>query len=104
VFELDGERVEDPAGLYCALGEAVNGPGGYFGADPDSLRDCLRGGFGAQPPFELRWTAADAARSRLASAIMPPPALRADAPMPHRSAADDVIRVLREARVRILFE
>lgn len=116
VFELDGERVQDAAGLYCALGEAVNGPGGYFGADLDSLRDCLRGGFGAQPPFELRWKAADLTRARLASASAtasasasaagssrgPGPGPGAGA-LPH-SPADDVIRVLREARVRVLFE
>jgi len=121
VFELDGERVEDAAGLYCALGEAINGPGGYFGADLDSLRDCLRGGFGVQPPFELRWHGADLARARLASAATAasasaPASARVASPssgsssgsrsasrgLPH-SVADDVIRVLREARVRILF-
>jgi RNAse (barnase) inhibitor barstar len=105
VFELDGERVEDRAGLYCALGEAVNGPGGYFGADLDSLRDCLRGGFGVQPPFDLRWKAADRARARLASAAEATVATAAseDKGTPH-SPADDVVRVLREARVRVLFE
>lgn len=120
VFELDGERIEDAAGLYCALGEAINGPGGYFGADLDSLRDCLRGGFGAQPPFELRWKGADVARARLASAAAATSASASatarvarsgsssgsgsdSGGLPH-SAADDVIRVLREARVRILFE
>lgn len=126
VYELDGERVQDAAGLYCALGEAVNGPGGYFGADLDSLRDCLRGGFGVQPPFELRWKGADLARARLASAAAAASASASasarvasssagsgsssgsgarshSSGLPH-SAADDVIRVLREARVRILFE
>lgn len=131
VFELDGERVEDAAGLYCALGEAVNGPGGYFGADLDSLRDCLRGGFGVQGPFELRWKGANLARARLASAaaaasasasasarvaragsgssVGSGPGSGGSRPgpgsggLPH-SVADDVIRVLREARVRILFE
>ena len=92
VFELDGDRVDDVAGLYCALGEAINGPGGYFGAGLDSLRDCLRGGFGALPPFELRWKAADAARGRLAAGSG------------SRSQADGVLAVLREAKVRVLFE
>jgi len=45
----------DLAGVYCALGEAVNGPGGYYGANLDALADCLRGGFGPVPPFELTW-------------------------------------------------
>lgn len=54
-FDLDGTYVEDPVSFLCALGEAINGPGGYFGAGSDSLRDCLAGGFGARPPFVLRW-------------------------------------------------
>jgi len=45
----------DLPGVYCALGEAVNGPGGYYGANLDALADCLRGGFGPVPPFELTW-------------------------------------------------
>lgn len=101
VFELDGERVQDPAGLFCALVEAVNGPGGYFGADLNSLRDCLRGGFGVQPPFDLRWKAAEVARARLASA---PEVLAASTFEVPYSPADDFIRVLRENRVRVLFE
>jgi hypothetical protein len=64
-FELDGTHVSDAASLYCALGEAVNGPGGYFGAGLDGLRDCLAGGFGARPPFRLTWYSADVARTGL---------------------------------------
>lgn len=55
VFDLDGTHVDDRPSFYCALGEAVNGPGGYFGADLDALADCLRGGFGATTPFTLVW-------------------------------------------------
>ena len=29
----------DTEGFYTAMGEAVNGPGGYFGRRLDSLRD-----------------------------------------------------------------
>lgn len=54
----DGRFATDHAGLYLALGEAVNGPGGYFGAGPDSLADCLRGGFGATVPFTVVWRSA----------------------------------------------
>jgi len=54
-FELDGAHVTDDPSFYCALGEAINGPGGYFGADLDGLADCFRGGFGATPPFRLVW-------------------------------------------------
>jgi len=53
-----GEEATDRPGLYCALGEAVNGPGGYYGANLDALADCLRGGFGPTPPFDLTWRGA----------------------------------------------
>lgn len=64
-FELTGGSVTDEPGFYCAIGEAINGPGGYFGANIDALRDCLRGGFGATAPFSLTWTDADTARRSL---------------------------------------
>ncbi|WP_433203747.1 barstar family protein [Dactylosporangium sp. CS-047395] len=63
---LDGRHVTDAEGFYCALGEAVNGPGGYFGAHLDALEDCLRGGFGLAAPFRLVWHAAGVAREHLA--------------------------------------
>ncbi|MFD9242801.1 barstar family protein [Streptomyces sp. NPDC059556] len=36
-------------------GEAVNGPGGYFGWNLDALDDCFFGGWGAAPAFTLFW-------------------------------------------------
>lgn len=36
-----------------SIGEAINGPGGYFGWNLDALHDCLRGGFGALTPGYL---------------------------------------------------
>ncbi|GIG56404.1 hypothetical protein Lfu02_07760 [Longispora fulva] len=54
-FELDGRFVTDVEGFYCAIGEAVNGPGGYFGWNLDAFHDCLRGRFGARAPFRLVW-------------------------------------------------
>ncbi|MEV6826194.1 barstar family protein [Amycolatopsis sp. NPDC051102] len=53
VYRLDATHVTDVSGFYCALGEAVNGPGWYFGRNLDALADCLRGGFGATPPFTV---------------------------------------------------
>lgn len=38
---LDGRHVTDLASLFCALGEAFNGPGGYFGGNFTALHDCL---------------------------------------------------------------
>ncbi|MFI9818445.1 barstar family protein [Saccharothrix variisporea] len=64
-FDLDGRFVTDVEGFYCALGEAVNGPGGYFGWNLDALDDCLRGGFGARTPFRLVWHDSAVARQHL---------------------------------------
>jgi hypothetical protein len=33
VYHLDGRYVTDDDGFYRAIGEAVNGPGGWFGGD-----------------------------------------------------------------------
>lgn len=39
---LDGSAIAGRDSLYCALGEAFNGPRGYFGSNLDALFDCLR--------------------------------------------------------------
>jgi RNAse (barnase) inhibitor barstar len=66
VYEIDGERILDTDGFYTMIGEAVNGPGGYFGRGLDSLNDCLRGGFGTPEdgPFSFVWR--NSQRSRIA--------------------------------------
>ena len=51
---IDGGDILDLEGLLCALGEAVNGARGYFGASLLALEDCLFGGFGASLPFTIR--------------------------------------------------
>jgi hypothetical protein len=66
-YHLDGRDVTDAAGFSCAIGEAINGPGGYFGWNADALVDCLRGGWGAAPPFRLMWHASATARTHLAA-------------------------------------
>ncbi|WP_257041752.1 barstar family protein [Streptomyces sp. TLI_55] len=68
VFPLDGRRAVDINGFYCALGEAINGPGGYFGWNLAAVDDCLRGGFGAKPPFTLEWLHSNTVSSGLISA------------------------------------
>ncbi|WP_051820454.1 barstar family protein [Streptomyces sp. NRRL S-920] len=65
VFTLNGRQVVDIDSFYCALGEAINGPGGYFGWNLAAVDDCLRGRFGASPPFTLEWLHSDAAGSNL---------------------------------------
>ncbi|MFF2844869.1 barstar family protein [Streptomyces sp. NPDC058001] len=64
-YHLDGRHITDEKGFYCALGEAMNGPGGYFGGTSGGLFDCLRGGFGATSPFTLVWHDAEVARTCL---------------------------------------
>lgn len=65
VLTLDGAAVTRVPAFYCAIGELVNGPGGYFGWNLDALVDCLRGGFGVSVPFTLRWRDAAVARAAL---------------------------------------
>ena len=79
-YVLDGRHVTDVEGFYCAIGEAINGPGGYFGLNGDALHDCLRGGYGARTPFRLVWPDAEVARTQI---------------------GDDVFRWLAEDRVEV---
>lgn len=68
-FTLDGRHIVDRDTFYCAIGEAVNGPGGYFGWNLDALDDCLSGGFGATTPFTLHWDSSAEARACLAERV-----------------------------------
>ncbi|MEU3002768.1 barstar family protein [Streptomyces sp. NPDC007020] len=63
---VDGTGITTRDGFYCALGEAVNGPGGYFGSNLDAVHDCLRTmrGDGAAP-FRLLWRNIAASRESL---------------------------------------
>ncbi|GAA3487483.1 barstar family protein [Streptomyces cremeus] len=70
-YELDGRYVTDEPALYLALGEAVNGPGGYFGGCLDALDDCLRGTFGCTTPATLLWHDSATAREHLSRALTP---------------------------------
>lgn len=64
-YHLDGRYITDEPGFYLAIGEAVNGPGGYFGRNASALDDCLCGGFGAAVPFTLVWHHHEVARRHL---------------------------------------
>jgi hypothetical protein len=70
-YELDGRHITDEPALYLALGEAVNGPGGYFGGCLAALDDCLRGTFGYTAPTTLLWRDAATAREHLSHALTP---------------------------------
>ncbi|WP_346535788.1 barstar family protein [Micromonospora sp. DPT] len=65
IYHLDGRDITDVEGFYCAIGEAINGPGGYFGWNADALHDCVTGGWGAARPFRLVWHGAGVARTHL---------------------------------------
>ncbi|MEU9228057.1 barstar family protein [Streptomyces massasporeus] len=71
VHELDGRHITDEPSLYLALGEAVNGPGGYFGGCVDALADCLRGTFGYTAPATLLWRDIAPAREHLSHVLTP---------------------------------
>ncbi|MGW2095250.1 barstar family protein [Promicromonospora sukumoe] len=55
VVHLDGGQISTKSGFYCALGEAVNGPGGYFGSNLDALADCISSSYGEGPPVRIVW-------------------------------------------------
>ncbi|MEV5493765.1 barstar family protein [Nonomuraea fuscirosea] len=54
VYHLDGTHVTDETSFYLAIGEAINGPGGYFGWNLDALDDCMYGRFGASTAAAIR--------------------------------------------------
>jgi RNAse (barnase) inhibitor barstar len=64
---LDGAWIEDVPSFYLALGEAINGPGGYFGGCLAALSDCMCGSFGVLPPLTIRLSHYDEVRAALDS-------------------------------------
>ncbi|MDX3586350.1 barstar family protein [Streptomyces europaeiscabiei] len=66
-YVLDGSQVRTLEDFWRLIGEAVNGPGGYFGKNLDAFADCLSGGFG-QPDdddYVVEWRAHQASREYL---------------------------------------
>jgi hypothetical protein len=63
--ELDGQDVEDLASFFCAIGEAVRGPGGYLGSSFGALTDSLA----TERGLSLTWTDFDVARRSLATEV-----------------------------------
>jgi RNAse (barnase) inhibitor barstar len=47
IYVLDGTQIRTLEDFWRVIGEAINGPGGYFGRNLDAFADCLSGGFGA---------------------------------------------------------
>ncbi|MEI5133678.1 barstar family protein [Streptomyces libani] len=96
VHHLDGRYITDVPGLHCALGEALTGPGGYFGWGWDAFRDCLCGGFGVAPPFTLIWHDAGTARRALADVVYDPEE--------GLSYFEEVVQTLERSRVTVVLD
>ncbi|WP_326615576.1 barstar family protein [Streptomyces anulatus] len=65
---IDSTAITTRDAFYCALGEAVNGPGGYFGSNLDALFDCLRTARRDEAaPFRLVWRNFAASREAVGS-------------------------------------
>ncbi|WP_407837939.1 barstar family protein [Streptomyces sp. DSM 116496] len=45
IYVLDGKRIHTLEDFWLVIGEAVDGPGGYFGRNLDAFNDCLTGGY-----------------------------------------------------------
>lgn len=68
VYEIDGRKVHSLEDFTSLAGEAVGGPGTYFGSSNlDAFADCLSGGFGTPDDgdFAFRLRYAEAARAAL---------------------------------------
>jgi hypothetical protein len=68
-FFMDGENIHDIASFFCAIGEAMNGPGGYYGRNLPALADCFAGGCGPRAPYALYWSHFDVARGSLSEEV-----------------------------------
>ena len=55
IVAVNGVVVDNLLGFFCTIGEAVNGPGGYFGLRMEAFDDCLFGGFGLESPYTIVW-------------------------------------------------
>ncbi|MFG3133301.1 barstar family protein [Streptomyces tendae] len=66
---IDGSQIVGEGSFYCALGEAVNGPGGYFGSTLDGLADCLASSRNASAPFKLVWEHFSGAQERMGASL-----------------------------------
>jgi RNAse (barnase) inhibitor barstar len=69
-YVLRGARIATLEDFWREAGEAVNGPGGYFGHNLDAFADCLSGGYGTPEDgdFVLEWHDHEVSRRRLGHA------------------------------------
>ncbi|MET7622096.1 barstar family protein [Streptomyces sp. NPDC005408] len=66
-YAIDGAEVTDLDAFWRVIGEAVNGPGGYFGRNLDAFADCLSGGMGTPDDgdFVFEWHDHELSRTAL---------------------------------------
>ncbi|SEE31181.1 Barstar (barnase inhibitor) [Streptomyces misionensis] len=66
-YVLDGRQIRTLEDFWRVIGEAINGPGGYFGRNLDAFADCLSGGFGAPDDREyvVEWRDHQVSRQHL---------------------------------------
>lgn len=65
-FYLDGTYITDYPSFFIAVGEAINGPGGYYGSTLDGFEDCLCcGEFGTWGEFTIVWKNYQVAKEHL---------------------------------------
>ncbi|MFW5417739.1 barstar family protein [Nocardiopsis sp. CNT-189] len=69
-YVIEGREVTSLERFWEVIGEAVNGPGGYFGSNLDAFADCLRGGYGTpgDGDFVIEWRDHEASREALGHA------------------------------------
>ncbi|MFJ9561293.1 barstar family protein [Streptomyces fuscichromogenes] len=69
-YALDGTAIRTLEDFWQVVGEAVNGPGGYFGRNLDAFADCLGGGFGTPDDgdFAFEWHDHETSRAYLGHA------------------------------------
>ncbi|MGG7569519.1 barstar family protein [Streptomyces sirii] len=67
IYVLEGTQIRTLDDFWRVIGEAVNGPGGYFGRNLDAFADCLSGGFGApdDDDYVVEWRDHKASRECL---------------------------------------
>jgi RNAse (barnase) inhibitor barstar len=87
IHVIDSRNIFGESSFYCELGESVNGPGGYFGSNPDGLADCLASSRASDAPFRLAWRDFSVAQERMGVRL-----------------ADSAVGILREFGAEVTFQ
>lgn len=66
VYIIDGRRIHSLDDFYTVVGEAVGGPGAYFGRSLGGFADCLTGGYGTPGDGNFHFVWQYSGESRLA--------------------------------------